>query len=105
MWNKLIEKFYDPGTVIWLLFSVQTKHSQASLSFTLDLLTELKDSLSRVGADIKQKIIDSVKSTWKSINDFAMAHRTTPQQMIESEVDNVLHQMTQQEEEAETGCG
>ena len=39
-------------------------------------LIELKDSLSRVGSDLKQKIIDSVKSTWRTINDLAHYRRT-----------------------------
>lgn len=69
------------------------------------LVVELKDSLTRVGADIKQRIIDSVKSTWKSLNEFAMAHRTTPQELEAEMVDSVLTQMTHEEEEtAETGC-
>lgn len=38
---------------------------------------ELRDSLSRVGSDLKQKVIESVKSTWRTINDFALAHRTS----------------------------
>lgn len=43
----------------------------------LNLLLELRDSLSRVGSDLKQKVIESVKSTWRTINDFALAHRTS----------------------------
>lgn len=36
---------------------------------------ELRESLSRVGSDLKQRIIDSVKSTWKTINDLAHYRR------------------------------
>lgn len=38
-------------------------------------VVELKDSLSRMGADIKQKLMESVRNTWKSITQFAAAHR------------------------------
>ena len=53
-----------------------------------------------MGADLKQRFIDSVKTTWKSINDFASAHRSTPQ-----EVDSVLNQLQlEDEEKLETAC-
>ncbi len=68
-------------------------------------LAELRESLSRMGADIKARVIDSVKRTWKTINDFALAHRTTPQQVMEQEVDSVISEMTKEEEDRlETGC-
>ena len=68
-------------------------------------VVELKEGLSRMGSNIKQKIIDSIKGSWKSINAFAMAHRTSPEELVEQEVDNVLSQMTQEEEDKiETGC-
>ncbi|GAB6025018.1 hypothetical protein CHUAL_010128 [Chamberlinius hualienensis] len=35
---------------------------------------EIKESLSRVGADLKQKLMESLKSTWNTINDFAKSH-------------------------------
>ena len=53
---------------------------------------ELKENLARMGSDLKQRIVDSVKYTWKAVNDFAQAHRTTPVK-VEEEVDNVLSQM------------
>ena len=31
--------------------------------------------MTRVGSDLKQKIIDSVKNTWRTINDFAYYRR------------------------------
>ena len=31
--------------------------------------------MTRVGSDLKQKIIDSVKSTWRTINDFTQYRR------------------------------
>ena len=59
--------------------------------------SELADSLSRMGADIKQRIIDSVRTTWQTLNNFALAHRTAAappgDKSIEEEVDNALHEM------------
>jgi hypothetical protein len=40
------------------------------------VFAELRESLTRVGTDIKQKIIESVKSTWRTINDLAHYRRT-----------------------------
>ena len=41
------------------------------------MCTELRESLSRVGSDLKQRIIDSVKSTWKTLNDLANRRHAT----------------------------
>ncbi|ESO93104.1 hypothetical protein LOTGIDRAFT_232837 [Lottia gigantea] len=46
---------------------------------------ELKESLSRVGADLKNKFMESLKSTWHSIQDFALAHRGSTES-LEAEV-------------------
>ncbi|XP_046851691.1 phospholipase DDHD2-like [Xenia sp. Carnegie-2017] len=35
---------------------------------------ELRENLSRIGANLKQKFVESVKETWASLNDFARAH-------------------------------
>ncbi|WAR22593.1 S23IP-like protein [Mya arenaria] len=55
---------------------------------------ELKESLARMGTDIKQKIIDSLKTTWTSINNFARAHQSD--ESLESHVDAEMSQMAQQ---------
>ncbi|XP_060063266.1 phospholipase DDHD2-like [Ylistrum balloti] len=67
---------------------------------------ELKESLTRVGADIKQKIVDSLKSTWNSINDFAKAHRTNEttlgdslEQQVDSQISSVMHDLSQEEDD------
>ncbi|CAL8068820.1 unnamed protein product [Calicophoron daubneyi] len=36
---------------------------------------QLKDNLARVGSDLKAKIYQSVQSTWRTLQEFAMAHR------------------------------
>jgi len=47
-----------------------------------------------MGADIKQKILDSFKSTWTSINNFARAHQSeTLEQQVESEMSQVVQQL------------
>lgn len=35
---------------------------------------ELRENLSRIGANLKQRFVESVKETWATINDFARAH-------------------------------
>ncbi|XP_013407537.1 phospholipase DDHD2 [Lingula anatina] len=62
---------------------------------------ELKESLSRYGADLKQKIVQSLKGTWNMINDFARAHRSTPEEIVNSEVDSVISDLAKQQEETE----
>ena len=61
--------------------------------------SELRESLSRVGSDLKQRIVDSVRSTWKTINEFALAHKTTPQELVDKQVNEVLSQMSADEQE------
>jgi len=51
------------------------------------MCAELRESLSRVGSDLKQRIIDSVKSTWKTINDLARYRRATGDDMAVSATD------------------
>nr|CAD7455681.1 unnamed protein product [Timema tahoe] len=49
---------------------------------------ELKETMARVGADLKQRVIESVKSTWNTVYQLAMFHRTEDQ-ALEQEVDKV----------------
>ena len=39
-----------------------------------DCFLELRENLSRIGANLKQRFVESVKETWATINDFARAH-------------------------------
>lgn len=39
-------------------------------------LLELKETVARMGADLKQKVLDSVRSTWNSVYQMAMFHRS-----------------------------
>ena len=58
-----------------------------------------------MGSDLKQRIVESVKYTWKAVNDFAMAHKTNaPVQNVEEEVDSVLNQMSAAEKEDDVAC-
>ena len=70
-------------------------------------LSELKENLAKVGADIKQKIIDSIKSTWNTINDFAKAHKSIDGPTIEQQVDSEMSSVVQQivdEDRSDTAC-
>ena len=66
--------------------------------------SELKESIARVGADIKQRIIDSIKSTWNTINDFAKAHKSIDGQTLEQHVDSEMSSVVQQMVDDDTGC-
>ena len=67
------------------------KYNKSSATFTY---SELKENLAKMGADIKQKILDSFKSTWTSINNFARAHQSeTLEQQVESEMSQVVQQL------------
>ena len=61
--------------------------------------------MTRYGADLKQKIMASLKSTWSTISDFAKAHKSS-QEEIEKEVDSAISEfsVTTEDEKAETEC-
>ena len=50
--------------------------------------------------------MDSVRSTWKTINEFALAHKTTPQELVDKQVNDVLRQMSaaEQDRQDESAC-
>ena len=50
---------------------VGTKLIRLLLSFL-----ELRENLTRLGANLKQSLIESARKTWESINEFARAHST-----------------------------
>lgn len=44
--------------------------------------------MARVGADLKQRVVDSMKNTWNSFYQFTMFHRQDTKN-LEAEVDKV----------------
>jgi hypothetical protein len=54
------------------------------------IFTELKETMARVGADLKQRLLESVRSTWNTVYQLAMFHRPDDQ-ALEQEVDKVLY--------------
>lgn len=44
--------------------------------FWLSSCLELRENLTRLGANLKQSLIESARKTWESINEFARAHST-----------------------------
>ncbi|XP_005097689.1 phospholipase DDHD2 isoform X2 [Aplysia californica] len=65
---------------------------------------EFKEAVTRYGTDIKQKLIDSFKSTWNSINDFAKAHTTggkatTMENEVQSGMKEMMSHIAQQHSE------
>lgn len=60
---------------------------------------ELKETMARVGADLKQKVFDSMKSTWNSFYQLAMFHKQD-QPALEAEVSkNIQNQLETTPEE------
>ncbi|XP_068955198.1 SEC23-interacting protein isoform X4 [Petaurus breviceps papuanus] len=57
---------------------------------------ELKESLSRMGSDLKQGVISSLKSAWQILNEFARAHTSSTQ--LQEELEKVASQIKEEEE-------
>ena len=68
---------------------------------------ELRENLARIGFDIKQRIMESFRSTWRTINNFAYGHKASPPEPkindedVDREVNSVLTEM--QKEADDTG--
>jgi len=64
----------------------------------------------KVGSDIKDKVLKSLKSTWASINDFARAHTSgmaanqiaDSEQELSDQVDKVLESVVSDDEKVDT---
>ncbi|PNF41924.1 Phospholipase DDHD2 [Cryptotermes secundus] len=62
---------------------------------------ELKETMARVGADLKQRLMESVRNTWNTVYQLAMFHRSDDQ-ALEQEVDKVLEEQLQQQSETDS---
>lgn len=60
---------------------------------------ELKESLTRMGSDLKQGFISSLRSAWQTLNEFARAHTTSAQ--LQAELAIVANQIEEQEKQAQ----
>ncbi|XP_061693189.1 SEC23-interacting protein [Syngnathoides biaculeatus] len=60
---------------------------------------ELKESLSRMGSDLKHGFISSLRSAWQTLNDFARAHTSSAQ--LQAELAMVANQIEEQEKRAQ----
>ncbi|CAJ1066588.1 SEC23-interacting protein isoform X1 [Xyrichtys novacula] len=60
---------------------------------------ELKESLSRMGSDLKQGFISSLRSAWQTLNEFARAHTSSAQ--LQAELAIVANQIEEQEKQAQ----
>lgn len=56
--------------------------------------------MARVGTDLKQKFLDSVRNTWNSVYQLAMFHKTD-NQTLEQEIDRVVDEQINQQEQSE----
>ncbi|XP_015235724.1 PREDICTED: SEC23-interacting protein [Cyprinodon variegatus] len=55
---------------------------------------ELKESLSRMGSDLKQGVISSLRSAWQTLNEFARAHTSST---LQAELAIVANQIEEEE--------
>uniref|UniRef100_UPI0037E8EFDC SEC23-interacting protein n=1 Tax=Semicossyphus pulcher TaxID=241346 RepID=UPI0037E8EFDC len=60
---------------------------------------ELKESLSRMGSDLKQGFISSLRTAWQTLNEFARAHTSSAQ--LQAELAIVANQIEEQEKQAQ----
>lgn len=60
---------------------------------------ELKESLTRMGSDLKHGFISSLRSAWQTLNDFARAHTASAQ--LQAELAIVANQIEEQEMQAQ----
>lgn len=60
---------------------------------------ELKESLTRMGSDLKQGFISSLKSAWQTLNDFARAHTSSAQ--LQAQLAIVADQIEEEEKSAQ----
>ena len=58
-------------------------------------VVELKETMARVGADLKQRLLDSVKNTWNSVYQLAVFHKSD-NSTLEREIDKVMEEQLQQ---------
>lgn len=59
---------------------------------------ELKESLTRMGSDLKQGFISSLRSAWQTLNDFARAHTSSAQ--LQAQLAIVADQIAEEEEQS-----
>uniref|UniRef100_F6TPA1 SEC23 interacting protein n=1 Tax=Xenopus tropicalis TaxID=8364 RepID=F6TPA1_XENTR len=60
---------------------------------------ELKESLTRMGSDLKHGFISSLRSAWQTLNDFARAHTSSAQ--LQLELKKVADQIEEEEKQQE----
>ncbi|KAG7511581.1 SEC23-interacting protein isoform X2 [Solea senegalensis] len=60
---------------------------------------ELKESLSRMGSDLKHGFISSLRTAWQTINEFARAHTSSDQ--LQAQLAIVANQIEEEEKQAE----
>ncbi|NP_001091152.1 SEC23 interacting protein S homeolog [Xenopus laevis] len=58
---------------------------------------ELKESLTRMGSDLKHGFISSLRSAWQTLNDFARAHTSSAQ--LQLELKRVAEQIEEEEKQ------
>ncbi|XP_047493919.1 phospholipase DDHD2-like isoform X1 [Penaeus chinensis] len=66
---------------------------------------ELKETIERVGTEVKQKIVDSIQSTWNRLYEFYSGSSTSANTSLEKEVDEALaEKLFLSDEESQQGA-
>lgn len=66
-------------------------HHFFNYAYIIKFFIELKETMARVGADLKQRVLDSMKNTWNSFYQLAMFHKQTPPS-LEEEVNKAFQE-------------
>ncbi|XP_035226221.1 phospholipase DDHD2-like isoform X1 [Stegodyphus dumicola] len=64
---------------------------------------EIRENLAKVGIEIKEKVMETLRYTWNSLSGFAKAH-TFPSEVVEAEVDKLVKQQISESENERHGA-
>lgn len=73
---KLSFSYPHKSNLISQLFVMTRSYLIPGTCSRLFTFIELRENLTRLGANLKQSLIESARKTWESINEFARAHST-----------------------------
>lgn len=84
-----------------VLVLIESRHQSVFHADGSLCVSELKESLTRMGSDLKHGFISSLKSAWQTLNEFARAHTASAQ--LQAELAIVANQIEEQEKQAQEG--
>lgn len=94
--RKRLHLGMDDKLFIFFFCLDQIQMNNTKIFFYILLYLELKESLSRMGSDLKQGFISSLKTAWQTLHDFARAH--TASTKLHEQLAIVASQIKEEEE-------